>query len=304
MTRYEHASTTSVTGRTPRGRLRKLARTGLSRNQRAKRAKSTLPASITRIAACVIATIFALGYYSYVRAQEGNNPGTIVLPLRPLASLSSVPVPPIFGVEGIVADQNAAVQLGKALFWDMQAGSDDTQACATCHFNAGADSRPANIVNPGQAGGDNTFQMGPQVNGVNGPNYIPRPGSPNAGFGGYHDGDFPFHKLADADNRMSVVSDGNDVAGSAGVFATNMSGVVVGRIGGDGRIIPVSNGGVGKIIFAGRNNNDDAAISRNPSSITHHPNPGDKILITHYPGDNGGASNTVVGTATGNITSV
>ena len=33
----------------------------------------------------------------------------------------------------------AAIQLGKALFWDMQVGSDGIQACATCHFRAGAE---------------------------------------------------------------------------------------------------------------------------------------------------------------------
>ncbi len=291
MTRYEHASSTSVTGGTLRGRLRKLARTGLFRNQRAK---SVLPPSIVRITACVIAIVFALGYYSYVRAQEGNHPGTIVLPLRPLASLSSVPVPPIFGMTGIVADKNAAVQLGKALFWDMQAGSDDTQACATCHFNAGADSRPANIVNPGQAGGDNTFQIGPQVNGANGPNYIPRPGSPNAGFGGYHDGDFPFHKLADTNDRMSVVSDLNDVAGSAGVFATNMGSVVVGRIGTDGSITPVGR----KIVLADRGDDPRDFIGG-----TRFPN-ANNSLIAHPPSNNSSASTTVVGTATGDITSV
>ena len=278
MTRYEHASTTSVTGGTLRGRLRKLAR-----NQRAKRAKS-VPPSIARITACVVAIVFALGYYSYVRAQEGNHPGTIVLPLRPLASLSSVPVPPIFGVEGIVADQNAAVQLGKALFWDMQAGSDDTQACATCHFNAGADSRPANIVNPGQAGGDNTFQMGPQMNGAAGPNYIARPGSPHAGFGGYHDGDFPFHKLADADNRMSVVSDLNDVSGSAGVFSTAMNKVSVGQISGDD-------------ISAASNDTD---LPRDLHGMLRLPNSVRNTSIIRNPG----VSNSVVGTAAGNITSV
>src|SRR5262249_45306273 len=42
---------------------------------------------------------------------------------------------------GIVKDQAALLRLGKALFWDMQVGSDGVQACATCHFNAGADTR-------------------------------------------------------------------------------------------------------------------------------------------------------------------
>jgi len=110
----------------------------------------------------------------------------------------------------------------------MQAGSDDVQACASCHFNAGADSRPANTLNPGQAGGDNNFELGPQVAGVTGPNHFLNPGSSGAGFGGYHDGDFPFRKLANPDDRVkNVVSDLNDVAGSQGVFATTMGGVTV-----------------------------------------------------------------------------
>jgi cytochrome c peroxidase len=48
-----------------------------------------------------------------------------------------------------IADLPAAIQLGKAFFWDMQAGSDNKTACATCHFNAGADIRNRNQLNPG-----------------------------------------------------------------------------------------------------------------------------------------------------------
>ncbi len=170
----------------------------------------------------VIAITVALGYFAHVRAQTGRLPGQqMTIPLRPLASLSTVPVPPVFGMEGILADRTAAIQLGKALFWDMQAGSDDTQACASCHFNAGADSRAINQINPGQAGGDNNFEMG------GAPNYHLNPGTPGAGFGGYHDGDFPFRKVANQKDRFSVVSDVNDVAGSQGVFATTKDQIVV-----------------------------------------------------------------------------
>src|SRR5436309_12458743 len=125
-----------------------------------------------RILAGVIAITVALGYFAHVRAQSGGLPEQgMVIPLRPLAPLSTVPVPPVFGMEGILADKTAAIQLGKALFWDMQAGSDDTQACASCHFNAGADSRGTNEINPGQAGGDNNFHVGVSLNGSTGPNY-------------------------------------------------------------------------------------------------------------------------------------
>jgi len=50
---------------------------------------------------------------------------------------------------GIVKDQAALIRLGKALFWDMQVGSDGIQSCATCHFNAGADVRSKNQISPG-----------------------------------------------------------------------------------------------------------------------------------------------------------
>lgn len=169
-----------------------------------------------RIFVGVVALVFAVGYYGHVRAQSGT--GSVRVPLRPLAPLSTVPIPPVFGMEGILADKTAAIELGKALFWDMQAGSDDIQACASCHFNAGADSRANNEVNPGQAGGDSTFQIGVPFNGSLGPNYHYKAGTAGAGFGGYHDGDYPFRKVADVNDRFSVISDVNDVSGSQGQF--------------------------------------------------------------------------------------
>ncbi|MGZ7056031.1 MAG: cytochrome c peroxidase, partial [Candidatus Angelobacter sp.] len=181
-----------------------------------------------RIFVWVIAITVALGYFAHVRAQSGGLPEQgMVIPLRPLAPLSTVPVPPVFGMEGILADKTAAIELGKALFWDMQAGSDDIQACASCHFNAGADSRAINQVNPGQAGGDNNFQLGVSANGSLGPNYHYSAGTAGAGFGGYHDGDFPFRKVADVNDRFSVVSDINDVSGSQGQFGLTNDKITV-----------------------------------------------------------------------------
>jgi len=84
--------------------------------------------------------------------------GPVVAPFIPLTSLKTVPNPVFpFGPKGAVRDdliayvanQAAAIQLGKALFWDMQAGSDNKVACATCHFQAGADGRTKNQMNPG-----------------------------------------------------------------------------------------------------------------------------------------------------------
>ena len=79
-----------------------------------------------------------------------------------------------------VKNRSAAIKLGKALFWDMQAGSDGVQACASCHFSAGADNRLKNTVNPGTRGGDTTFQ-------VRGPNDTLQPG------------DFPVPRASDPD---------------------------------------------------------------------------------------------------------
>ncbi len=175
-----------------------------------------------RIFVSVIAITVALGYFANVRAQNGGLPEQgMTIPLRPLAPLSTVPVPPVFGMEGILADRTAAIALGKALFWDMQAGSDDIQACASCHFNAGADSRAVNEVNPGQAGGDNNFEMG------GAPNYHLKAGTSGAGFGGYHDGDYPFRKVVSPNDRFSVISDVNDVTGSQGVPGLTSTQIIV-----------------------------------------------------------------------------
>jgi cytochrome c peroxidase len=69
-----------------------------------------------------------------------------------LVPLSCVPLPTLSGGDldpNNATQMHAAVVLGKALFWDMQAGSDGQVACATCHFNGGADDRTTNVINPG-----------------------------------------------------------------------------------------------------------------------------------------------------------
>jgi cytochrome c peroxidase len=118
-------------------------------------------------------------------------------PPRPLASLKTASVPEPPELFQYVQDRAAAIQLGKALFWDVQVGSDGATACATCHFQAGADSRTRNILNPGP---DSVFRLR----------------GPNATLTA---DDFPLHKLADVnDAASSVVSDSNDVVGAEGVF--------------------------------------------------------------------------------------
>src|SRR2546427_5021521 len=119
-------------------------------------------------------------------------------PPNQLASLKTVPVPEPPNLAEFVTDKAAAIRLGKALFWDMQVGSDGVQACASCHFHAGADSRSKNQISPGLNAGDRTFQVG---------------GSPNYQL---TEADFPFHKVDPTTG--AVLRDSNDVTSSQGVF--------------------------------------------------------------------------------------
>ena len=50
------------------------------------------------------------------------------------------PVPPARQYNALIKNKSWLVALGKALFWDVATGSDGV-ACASCHFNAGADPR-------------------------------------------------------------------------------------------------------------------------------------------------------------------
>ncbi len=70
-------------------------------------------------------------------------------PPRP-PSLKTVPVPEPTNLSDFVSDRQAAIRLGKALFWEMQVGSDGVTACASCHFSSGmADTRSTNQLSPG-----------------------------------------------------------------------------------------------------------------------------------------------------------
>jgi cytochrome c peroxidase len=125
---------------------------------------------------------------------------TVANPVIPRDALTDAPLlrPDL---AGYVADLAAAIQLGKALFWDVQAGSDDATACATCHHHAGADSRRTSQLNPGANGlwdRDGTAERGP----------------------GYTltAADFPFTDPAAA-------RDTDDVVGSQGVRSSAFGGI-------------------------------------------------------------------------------
>ncbi|MDP6151026.1 MAG: cytochrome c peroxidase [Gammaproteobacteria bacterium] len=118
------------------------------------------------------------------------------------------------GANGFIKNEQAAIVLGKALYWEMQAGSDEV-ACATCHYHAGADNRQRNQLSPGLKGGNNVFD--PTRSGKLGPNKKLQPR------------DFPFHELADPANRDSaVLFDTDDVTSSSGAFFSMFNGVING----------------------------------------------------------------------------
>jgi cytochrome c peroxidase len=154
---------------------------------------------VTAKVLCAVQIALLLG----AGVARAGTPGNLSAP----APLKTVPVPEPLTLMNFVKDRRAAINLGKALFWDMQVGSDGIQACASCHFHAGADRRTKNNVNPGQAGGDNSFQL------------VPGPNSTVTA------ANFPFHRLGNPDDRYSVVGDANDVMGSQGVFDTEFLGL-------------------------------------------------------------------------------
>src|SRR5688572_24563943 len=118
--------------------------------------------------------------------------------------LRDVPVPGPSNLSEFVRDEQMALALGKALFWDMQVGSDGVQACASCHFRAGADPRSKNQVSPGlleASGADRTYKTA---------------GGPNGQLEWSH---FPLTRLVSPGVRgaLDSANDSNDVVSSQGV---------------------------------------------------------------------------------------
>jgi len=137
-----------------------------------------------------------------------------------LKSLGTVPTPmmgnPTTFLKTGSAARTAVIRLGKALFWDMQAGSDG-QACASCHFHAGADNRARNQLSPGLRNVNPSTVFNLTATGNRGPDYT------------LQAADFPFHQLAVPDennfNNRVVVFDTDDVTSSMGVFAANFTAI-------------------------------------------------------------------------------
>jgi cytochrome c peroxidase len=148
--------------------------------------------------------------------------------------------PPSPNLAGIVKDEQWARILGKALFWDMNAGSDGL-ACASCHYSAGADSRIVGQINPGQLRlptKDNKFgavgdfdgevipgaQVGRTASGTLNPNgtYVLKPE------------DFPYHQLTNkADKESALAYSSNDVVSSSGSYDQKFTRLGLGPTGVD-----------------------------------------------------------------------
>ena len=114
------------------------------------------------------------------------------------------------GLADFVVNKQAAIALGKALFWDANVGSDGKTACATCHFHAGADTRSKNVLSPG----------------VNGVGLASLKGNLNAQITA---NDFPFHRPRTAAENDNGVQRQNSVTlSSPGVFKQNYVGLNLG----------------------------------------------------------------------------
>ncbi len=134
-------------------------------------------------------------------------------PLNPVApgsgSLKGVQPPLPKALDTVIKNRQMAIVLGKAFFWDQQAGSDGN-ACASCHFHAGADNRTKNQLNPGLRAvpEDTTFK--PTRTGGGGPNYLLKAA------------DYPFHVLSNPlDRDSAILFDSTDITSSQGTFGGN-----------------------------------------------------------------------------------
>lgn len=147
--------------------------------------------------------------------------GALVFPF----SLKEIEPPPIPELGKVVKNEKALLVLGKALFWDMNVGSDG-MACASCHFHAGADKRTKNALNPGgkrdvaDASGKPLYPslakgFKPTASGgAGGPNYE------------LTSGDFPFVQFADpSDANSAITAETDNVMSSSGTYAGEFQGV-------------------------------------------------------------------------------
>jgi cytochrome c peroxidase len=141
--------------------------------------------------------------------------------LGPLpVSLKGISVPEVPGLlngpDPIIVNREKALVLGKALFWDVNVGSDG-MACASCHFHAGADRRVKNQMAPSGPSGTPAFDLA--ADGFpRGPNYVLRRS------------DFPLiqSRIPTTEIEIAgVLRSSDDVVGSAGTFGGTFNSVAL-----------------------------------------------------------------------------
>jgi cytochrome c peroxidase len=175
------------------------------------------------IAVCLVLATVVVGRIATTEAQTQTQTltcyggfGEEVAPPILLTSLSTIenpviPKDPVTGAPQLradlaefVANLPAAIRLGKALFWDMQAGSDNKVACATCHFNAGADVRTRNQFHPGANGQWDQAGFAPNAD--------------------LWPGAYPFTVL-DLSLPNRIASDTDNISGSQGIRMATFGGI-------------------------------------------------------------------------------
>jgi cytochrome c peroxidase len=157
----------------------------------------------------------------------------------PLVSAGLVPPAPfVLGADGVTklsledakilrsGGRRWARVLGKALFWDQQAGSDGN-ACASCHFHAGADSRLTNQISPGLnditkgPDGDTRFGSERSDTGTVLPGHMPSGAVAGSNYT-LKPADLPMHRLTDeSDRNAPIITTTNDRLSSQGAFAAD-----------------------------------------------------------------------------------
>src|SRR2546422_10039448 len=100
------------------------------------------------VAFLAVAVLGAVGIAINQDAQaQSFMPPDLLHVIDPLSSLKSIPVPEPRNIARYIKDRNAAIALGKALFWDM-AGGRDGPSCRGCHLPAAAERRPQKHIHP------------------------------------------------------------------------------------------------------------------------------------------------------------
>lgn len=168
-----------------------------------------IPARVSRAVGLTLALAALGGIAGGVLAHLGPSP-------IGLKGIAPPDVPGLWsGPDPIIVDRQKALVLGKALFWDVNVGSDGV-ACATCHYHAGADARVKNQLAPaGKSGIGSGARFDAAADGLpRGPNYTLRRS------------DFPLTQSRDPLVEVGVAGfarRSDDVVGSAGTFGGNFT---------------------------------------------------------------------------------